>query len=590
MKLLNTFILIVSLGLVSSKKPKDDNEQQVDTLLPKFNLPSGFYDEETIELEIIKPDPDAIIYYTLDGSIPTENSTIYENPFILKNKSDEENVYSATKNTSINYTYIPIKKVRKANIIRTVAKLPDGSLTNVVSGSYFVGLNKKELYGDLPVISLITDPDNLFDYEKGIYVLGKRYDEWKNVPGNENAPAYMTEGNFSIKGKESERPATIEYIPGNNTTAAFSHDLGIRMKGKASRGYNQKSFRLISREEYGKKNLKYELIPGNMRSDGKGVVTKYKSFVLRNGGNDSHFTKLRDRTLQYLIANHMFENQQSDYVIVFIDGEYWGIYSIYEEYDDHYIANNYDIDNKNVVIVKPSKNIEAGTEEDLKKVNDDIKYVQANDMSISSNYDKASEKFDILGLCWYSAFYAYIECKDGWFYGSNMAMWRVREPDSSVPKADGKIRFLTYDTEFSAGLYEGDNTRYDIDIFPDLLNEKSFISSIRGTRMVRSLLKNDEFKSMFINALCDIYNIIFDEEIVNNSIDKTSSILLPLIRENIERFGYPVEHDGIEPKPEPEDHFKSEVNNFKTWLKNRRTVFMKYVANAFGLDPAVKIS
>jgi len=34
-------------------------------------------------------------------------------------------------------------------------------------------------------------------------------------------------------------------------------------------------------------------------------------------------------------------------------------YNVYEEYNDHYIANNYDIDNKNVIVIKDFK-IEAG--------------------------------------------------------------------------------------------------------------------------------------------------------------------------------------------------------------------------------------
>jgi len=33
-----------------------------------------------------------------------------------------------------------------------------------------------------------------------------------------------------------------------------------------------------------------------------------------------------------------------------------------------------------------------------------------------------------------------------------------------------------------------------------------------------------------------------------------------------------------------------EVNHFKSWIKNRKTVFLNYVADAFGLKPAVKIT
>jgi len=587
MKLINTFILLISLGLASSKKTDDEIVPEV---LPKFSLPSGFYDKKSIKLEIIKPDPDAVIYYTLDGSLPNESSTIYEKPFTLKNKSSEENVYSATKGVSIKYNFIPSVTVKKANIIRTMAKLPDGTFTDVVSGTYFVGLNRKKLYKDVPVISLITDPDNLFNYENGIYILGKTYDEWIKIPGNEKAASHDIKGNYSAKGKDAEIPVTFQLIPSNNKTVDFSQDLGFRIKGKASRNHNQKNFRFASRDKYGKKNVKYELIPGNMRSDGQGPVTKYKSFVIRNGGNDFVYAKIRDHVLQKLVMNNQFETQQSDLAVAYLDGEYWGLYYIYEEYDDDYIANNYDIDDKNVIMIKGTSNIEAGTEEDLIQYKNDIKFVQYNDMSIPANYTKASEILDIEGFGWFSAYQTFIECKDGFVYGGNYAMWRVKNPDSTVPKADGKLRFLLFDTEYSTGLYDNEKTKYDINVFPEMYNSTSKISQYYGPLLIKSLLKNEDFKKMYINNLCDVQNIIFDEKVVNKTIDKASSIVFPLIKDNTERFGLPVGMNELEDKPTPEEHLKNEVNHFKSWIANRRTVFLKFVADAFGLKPAVKIS
>jgi len=588
MKILNSFFVLFSLGLVSTKSILDNEVTEKDNL-PKFNLPSGFYNQETLELEIIKPDLEAIIYYTLDGSIPTVNSTIYETPFILKNKSNEENVYSAIEGVSYTYTYIPTEKVNKANIIRMMAQLPDGTFTNVVSGTYFVGLDKKKLYGDIPVVSLITDPDNLFSYEKGIYMLGKHYDEWIKIPENQEKPLYQIEGNYSFKGKEGERPVTMEYIPAHQNIVDFSQDLGLRIKGKATRTYNQKSFHLTSREEYGKKNIKYELIPGNNRSDGKGPISKYRTFALRSGGNDSHFTKLRDRTFQYLIKNNIIETQQSDYVIVYIDGEYWGIYSIYEEYDGHYISNNYDIDNKNVVVVKCS-DLETGTEEDYEQYEKDFKFIKDSDMSIPANYTRANELIDIDGVNWFGAIYAFIECKDGWYYGGNFAMWRVRNPDSSVPRADGKLRLMVYDSEFSMGLYHNDYSKYDNDVFAELFKPDSYIKNIRGSSLILSLIKNPEFKNMFLTSMCDVQNILFEEKRINDVIEESSSVLLPLMKENNERFGYPFEIYGSEAGLTPEGYFLSEIDLFTEWIKNRKTVFLDQIANAFGLKPAVKIT
>ena len=204
MKLYIIIILFLCLALTTLK----DNEE---IILPIFNLKSGFYNADSIKLEISIEDPDAVIYYTLDGSNPTINSTIYTNLIILKDKSLEDNVYSNITNVTAERNYTPKVKIKKANIIRAMAKLSDGTFTPIISRNYFVGLNRKELYGDVPIISIITDPENLFDYEKGIYIMGKTYDDWvKEDPENANKQPFYKKGNYNMKRKESERPASIE--------------------------------------------------------------------------------------------------------------------------------------------------------------------------------------------------------------------------------------------------------------------------------------------------------------------------------------------------------------------------------------------
>jgi len=575
MKLSNFLNLLFYLVLTSAQTVEENN-------LPSFSLASGFYNEESIELEIKAPNPNAVIYYTLDGSIPNENSTIYENPFILKDKSNEDNVLSNHLGIAPNRNFTPPVKIKKGHVIRAMAKLPDGELTNVVSRTYYVGLNKNELYQDNPVINIITDPDNLFDYEKGIYIMGKTYDDWlKEDPKRINNEDYLIDGNYNKSGRESERPATIEYIPGNENIAVFSQDVGIRLKGKATRTYYQKSFHITSREEYGKKNMKFEFIPGNMRADGKGPVTKYKTFNLRNGGNDSEFGKIRDMLLQDLVQNDYFETQQSDFAVVFIDGEYWGVYNVYEDYSDHYIGNNYDIDNKNVVVIKSYK-VESGEDEDIKLFEDTVNYLRTTNMTIPENYEEAKRQFDMEGYVWYAAFYAYIDVQDGWYIGGNWAMWRVRDPDNSVPKADGKWRMMTFDTEFSTGLY-GDGTNYKSDIIKQVLNKKSFIVRQLGGAITNSLLNNEEFKTMYINALCDMKNIHFEPKRVKKAIDEKENILLPLMKDHILRNG---PDWALE---DPEVSFKDQVKLIRDWLNGRDSVFMKFIQDDFGFQPPNKV-
>ena len=89
--------------------------------------------------------------------------------------------------------------------------------------------------------------------------MGKMYDDWiKEDPENEKKQPYLKKGNYNMKGKESERPASIDYFPVDENKEGFNANVGIRISGAVSRTFIQKSFKIHFRKEYGKKNLKYE--------------------------------------------------------------------------------------------------------------------------------------------------------------------------------------------------------------------------------------------------------------------------------------------------------------------------------------------
>ena len=385
-----------------------------------------------------------------------------------------------------------------------------------------------------------------------------------------------------MKGKESERPASIDYFPVDENKEGFNANVGIRISGAVSRTFIQKSFKIHFRKEYGKKNLKYELIPGNERSDGQGIVNKYKSFTIRNGGNDYEYTKIRDKTLQDLISNRNLETQQSEVMVLFIDGEYWGVYILIENYDEHYIANNYDILDDNVIIIKNSK-IKAGDENDSYLFDKNMHFIYNEDMSISSNYEQACQLLDVENFMWYAVFNIYISNRDSVFNANNWSMWRARNPVPNVTNADGKWRALVFDNDLAAGLFTDENNYKNI-ILADIFNEDSKMSKCIGTRLLKSLLKNLTFKNMFINALCDIRNIDFEANRVYDYLEKLNFIIEPLMKDNLYRFG---PHWALY---NPEEYYQNQVATLKTWLLSRYEVFVYNFAKYLELQLPVEVS
>ena len=561
--------LILSDSSENSSKAK--RKEVSDHYAPVFSADSGFYDD-IFSLEITSREPGARIFFTVDGSVPTAASIPYEGPLMIGDRTPQPNYLSAIGGTSPFREYIPKDNITKATVIRAVALLPDGTYSSVSNRTYFVGVDREALYGSVPIISLFIDPSSLFDYETGIYVLGRTYDDWLAANNNgEDAEDWEIMGNFSNTGTDWERQGAVEFLP--STTAedgdtGFSTDIGVRIMGGQSRMNIQKSFRLKCREEYGEKSIKYNIIPDNVRSDEGGYVKKYKSFVLRNGGNDCDYLKFRDSFIQDMVSDCSFDTQASMPVVLFIDGEYWGCYVLYEDYSDNYIENNYGIGDDKVVIVKNWK-LESGEEADMDLFREMYNTIVSNDMSDPAEYREAASMLDMPGFAQFCALNIYIHNEDSVFRDNNWQLWRVRGPGNKNSWSDGKWRVLTFDTEFSTGIYS-DGTDYDACMLDEALSEGDSF----GCSLLSSLIKNGEFRNLFVNALCDMRNISFEKAKVDESLPEYRQVYGKLVPDTQRRFG-PFEYEA-------DTFFDEKADGLKTWLDGRYDVFPTLIQEQFG--------
>lgn len=546
-----------------------------------FSHKSGFY-KDNFQLEMTCNDTKAKIYYTTDGSVPSEASTLYSQPIALKNRSNEPNVLSAKTGTSVGERYTPREKVTKANVIRAVAVHEDGSTSGILNGTFFVGIDREKEYGNVPVISVMTDSGNLFDYETGIYVMGATYDKWiAEDENNKRLEGWQSQGNYTNRGREWERPVSVEFIASDGSIG-FSQDMGVRIMGAASRNAPQKSMRFTAREEYGSKSVGYEIIPDNLRSDGEGKVEKYKSFLLRNGGNDCDFAKIRDPLFQERVNGRRFDTQQFTPCVAFINGEYWGMYTIAEDYNDNYIENNYGIDNNNVIMIKCGE-IEEGEESDISYYNEMFDFIVGNDMSVPANYEKACEMLDMGSCIDYAAFNLYIFNEDSFLKDNNWRMWRVKTPDGNIAAADGKWRMMVYDTDFSAGIYSG-GSNYNVDNISEYLKPRKNNSDDESEEVNRSpadmfsaLYANESFKRELVLTMCDMRNYDFKSSDVIDRIVELNEVYGKLVPPTFMRFGPEwVTYD-------PKNHYEQQINNLAVFVDGRYNAMPDVMKKAFGL-------
>ena len=485
-----------------------------------FSHNSGFYNRE-FGLELSGP-AGSTIYYSIDGSIPSKakaeesgNRYVfkYTSPITIKNRNGEANILSAEKNTEQMYVtkedeakwfwsgfstgYIPTAaQVPKATVIRAVAVDSGNKPGSVITKTYFIG--NLSNYTNHPILSLVTEPENLVSQEYGIFVRGTGID-WKDATNPYN---------FRRNGAEWERQANLEIFEGDASrrTVALSTGVGIRVRGGYSRAMAQKSLNVYFREEYGIKTLQnYNLITGAVKADGKTPITTYKNFVLRNGGNDTEYSKTFDRFVQYCLRDRNFSTQAQRPCIVYINGEYWGPYNLTEKYGDNHTEYKYGVTKENVISFDNDA-LDDGAPDEAVLYEDMIK-AGTKDMSIQKNYDDFCAIVDIDNLIDYLAAQIYVFNQD-WPH-SNYRAWRTRYPEPGNPYGDTKWRWQMFDADASLGVIDngGLNGLWGVDAFDQILNGDE--KNSKNNRLIKALFANKDFCRKFVNNMMDLYNVNF---------------------------------------------------------------------------------
>lgn len=444
-----------------------------DLQAPALSMQSGFYDEP-ITLSVTT-NRDADIYYTLDGSEPSEEDSLYTAPILLSDPTDHPNVYSARTDISAgffaeeNRFSVPEENVDKVVVFRAFAVTKDGKQkSDITTATYVIG-EPANSYRGMGVLSLVTDPDNLFDYEKGIYVSGKTFDDFVEN-GSRDAMSDPNnwrrwKANYTNHGMEWERPVHIDYFDADGQLILSEND-GLRIKGSSSRAFTQKSFHLYARREYSGSDA--------FRVPFFGEYGRSRVAVFA-GGQD-YRTKMEDVLVSYATKDMQFEVMQNKPCIVFLDGEYWGLYYLMEEVSEAYLLEHYNLPKEDAVIIKNGAPKTFGEKTDRciaewQAIADDEQPLD------DAGYAALCEKVDIDSYIDYYAAEIYIARDlDDWpVY--NEAQWRSAD-DLGIEKCDGKWRWMLFDTNWAClSDWESDTIAYTMErskLFDRLMHYKPF--------------------------------------------------------------------------------------------------------------------
>lgn len=562
--------------LFTKSTPLDENANGIVLVKdPVFSKVGGFYTGE-FDLLITTDISAAKIYYTTDGSdpLPESSGTIqYSNGIKIRSRAGEENVLSMIQNISSdtsNPWKAPKGEVFKCTTVKAVVMKEDGTKSNIITHSYFVDPNMETRY-TLPIISVVTDYDNLFDPVTGIY----------------------TKENSEKTGDEWEKPAHIEFFESDGNLG-LSQNVGVRIHGGYSRKYPQKSFRIYADGEYGDSGeFKYEIFPGLTKNGNGKNLKSFERLIIRDAGNDWAFGYMRDEMMQSLVSHiNGLDTQAYRPAILFLNGEYWGVYYIRERYDKEYLEDHYNLDDNKVAIIVPKQisfgaqqtiEVQEGTSEDADAyTNDVINYLKSNSITQESTYEYIKTKIDIDNYINYNVAEIFFGNTD--WPGNNVAIWKYKTDGGKYqPEApygqDGRWRWLLKDTDFGFGLYNKavthDTLKYAAGDRVEGAGNPEW-----STFLFKTLLQNTEFRNQFINCFADQLNTSFVSERVLQIINEFESTLSPEIVEHTDRWQY-LKMTAVTTR---DTTWNQNVQVIKDYAKNRPSNVIQFIKNKFSTN------
>ncbi len=479
---------------------------------PIFSIPAGFYDSEQM-LTIKNLNADTKIFYTTNGSQPDTNATLYTHALTI----DSTTVIKAIAFSS-NPNILP---------------------SEIICNTYFI--NYKSV---LPVFSISTNPDNLWDWNHGIYVMGPNADSIYPYHG----------ANFW---QDWEIPAHIEFFD-ENKHLAMMQDAGISINGgSVSRTRPMQSLRITARKMYGDQDLSYKFF------DQKNI-SHFKTIVLRNSSLDFNKTHFRDGCLhQLMIGNLNIDLLSYQPSVVFINGKYWGIQNIRERFSKHYIEENYRYDEDSVDLLEEDTAIIEGSFADFNKM---LQYITTKPMNVKEYFDTAKTMIDIESLSDYFIAETYLSNTD-WPY-NNLKYWKSHYPQT-------KWRYMLMDMDVSLG--NNGWAPASMDLLGIILS--SYGDTNKHVQILKSLLKNNDFKTYFINRYADLVNTIFSTEYMKKHIETVKSKIEPEMPHHFARWGSNT------------NAWNYEINQVvMPYIESRPAYALKFVEDTFKMKKQLEIS
>lgn len=437
---------------------------------PVVDTPSKLF-TGSMSVNVSIPDG-ATLRYTTDGSLPT----------MTNGETSTTGQFDVTSTTVYRFRLFK-----------------EGSLASPVTSRSYI-MNDREYY--LPIVSVISDNDFLYDDSIGVMVRGVN-----GVAGNGQSSLC----NWNMPW---QRAVNFSYITADGDMA-LNQDVWLEMCGGWSRAWTPHSFKLKGNKLLGgNKNLNYPFFSAK-------PYIRNRTLQIRNGGNDNN-CRIKDPALETIIQTSGIDIDLQSYEPVheFINGQYIGVLNVREPNNKHYVYANYGWDDDEIDQFEMSPDSgyvqKAGTKEAFSRL-----VSLSADAANSSTYEEIKQLLDIDEYINYMAMEFYIGCTD----------WPQNNIKGFRNTDDGKFRFVSFDLDGSLATNDPFNAFQQKQnyTFDRLYNRPvdHITAEIEMVTMFLNLLNNSDFRRQFIDTYCLMGGSVFEPTRANAIIDSLCNRVYP---------------------------------------------------------------
>jgi autotransporter-associated beta strand protein len=558
---------------------------------PSVSLQGGIYTSNQ-SVTINSPVADTTIRYTLDGSDPTATSPAYTSALALGPGGNNATTYSwipTNQNAASGSPYYdewqaPNGSVARIHVLRTRAFKTGSAPSPIVTKSYLIdpsGTNRHSL----PVVSIASDPANLFSDQTGIYVYGN------NTYTDPAMDGYWA--NYYQSGSEWERASHIECFEADGSLL-LEGPVGIRINGNTTRNRPRKALRIYNRNPAGDTTW---TTSGRLFPDR--ATESWDTFLLRTAGNDWNQSLFRDALVSAIAAPTRLDRQAARPAVVFLNGEYWGLHNLRERIDEGWFFHNYGVSEEQFALLEVTAGspnflnpdsaeswpfLDMGNPALLDDYKDILARAANNEFADEAGYETLSARIDLENYIDYNAVTIWSGNTD--WPGNNVLLWRTTNATTSqetAPRLDGRWRYILKDNDFALGLnlpyvpgYSSNPAEmafFDTLAYATSPVETTFANKEIATRLLRKALDNPHFKNQFVNRFADLLNTALSANATTAQLDAHIAAYSPGIAEHAARWPTPL-------------NWTTEVERIRTYLQTRADAVRSHIATKFQTAPA----